>query len=466
MNRKEEYALLLSQLEQEGPADLEGCVERAKKRAHRRRGWGTSLASLGGVAAAFVLAVNVSVPFALACSHIPGLRELTASLIVSESLRLAVENDYVQYIGQSQSANGVTMTVEYVIADRRQVNIFCRFEGDFEYLTGRPSVSALDGSRLEGYSLFGGGLSQQGELDCITLDFADRDTPSSLRLTYGVEKLAQELQDAAPEHTSKDREFSDPEVLFSFSFDLELDKNMISQGQRYELNQWVELDGQQVLLKEVEIYPSFLQINLDYNPDNTAYLTGLDFYLEDEEGRQTEHITNGISGRGWADEPGVSAVRRESSFFWEAKHLTLHMVSADWLDKDRQFATIDLVNGTIEGELPEGILFGGAAKTPEGLDVAFFAPKSPEDDTTHSYYQILQSICYGPEGQEIDSHGSSTTSLGYTMIGGKDVKAPEPEAYFAETVRFDPCPYDTVRVAFHDTRVGVTLDQPVSVEIK
>ncbi len=468
MNRNEEYFALLTQLEDTPPA-LEGCGERARKQARRHRGLGTSLASLGGIAAAFVLLVNTSVPFAMACARIPGLRELTAAVVFSDSLKLAVENDFVQYIGQSQTIEGTTMTVEYVIADKRQVNIFCRFEGDFDYLNGRPRVTNLDGTPLEGYSLYGGGMSQQGELDCITLDFADRDTPSSLRLRYEVEKLARDLQELAPERSSDHHgELAEPEALFSFTFDLELDEHMIFQGESYPLDQWVELDGQRILLETVEIYPTFIQINLDCDPDNAAYLTGLEFYLEDEQGRQTEHISNGISGRGRADGPGISAVRRESSFFWEARHLTLHIVSADWLDKDRQYATIDLLGGAIiEGKLPEGVLFGGAAKTPDGLDIAFFAPKTPEDDETHStYYQIIRGICYGPEGQEIQSHGSGTSSVGYATLGGKEITAPDPEMYFVETTYFDPCPYDTVRVAFQDTRLGVALDQPVSVEIK
>ena len=60
-------------------------MEKARKRARRHRGWGTSLASLGGVAAAFVLLVNTSVPFAMACARIPGLRELTAAAAFSPS---------------------------------------------------------------------------------------------------------------------------------------------------------------------------------------------------------------------------------------------------------------------------------------------------------------------------------------------------------------------------------------------
>ena len=67
MNRNEEYQALLSQLKA-APTALEDCVAKAQKRSRRRRGWKTSLASLGGVAAAFVLMVNVSAPFAMASS--------------------------------------------------------------------------------------------------------------------------------------------------------------------------------------------------------------------------------------------------------------------------------------------------------------------------------------------------------------------------------------------------------------
>ena len=50
--------------------------------------------------------------------------ELAQAVAWSPSLSAAVENDYVQPIGQSQTVNGVTATVEYVIVDRKQLSIF------------------------------------------------------------------------------------------------------------------------------------------------------------------------------------------------------------------------------------------------------------------------------------------------------------------------------------------------------
>ena len=77
-----------------------------------------------------MLLVNLSVPFARACGNVPVLRELARAVAWSPSLSAAVENDYVQPIGQSQTVNGITATVEYVIVDQKQVNIFFTLKGE------------------------------------------------------------------------------------------------------------------------------------------------------------------------------------------------------------------------------------------------------------------------------------------------------------------------------------------------
>ena len=78
MNRSEEYRALLRQLE-DTPEQLNFTVARAKARARRRRRLrlvGTPLGSFAAACACFVLLVNLSTPFAMACSRVPVLREL------------------------------------------------------------------------------------------------------------------------------------------------------------------------------------------------------------------------------------------------------------------------------------------------------------------------------------------------------------------------------------------------------
>ena len=132
MNRNEEYNTLLRELDQT-PPELEYTVTRAKARArrHQARRWvGVPVGTLAGAFAAFVLLVNTVPTFALACSHVPVLGDLAAAVDWSGSLSRAVEHDYVQVIGQSQTKDGITMAVEYVIVDQQQVNLFVCVENE------------------------------------------------------------------------------------------------------------------------------------------------------------------------------------------------------------------------------------------------------------------------------------------------------------------------------------------------
>ena len=133
MSRNEEYAALLAELEQT-PAELETTVDRALRRERaagkKRRAFGISAAGLAACFGAFILLVNLSMPFARACGNIPVLRELAKAVSWSPSLSAAVENEYVQPIGQSQTVNGITATIEYVIVDQKQLNIFFTLNAD------------------------------------------------------------------------------------------------------------------------------------------------------------------------------------------------------------------------------------------------------------------------------------------------------------------------------------------------
>ena len=100
---------------------------------------GSSFAFLGGYALVapklldpatgeYTLANTEMLPYA--CGGVPLLRELAKAVSFSPSLSAAVENEYVQPIGLSQTKNGITATMEYVIVDQKQVNIFYTLKGE------------------------------------------------------------------------------------------------------------------------------------------------------------------------------------------------------------------------------------------------------------------------------------------------------------------------------------------------
>ena len=412
MNRNKEYQALLEELART-PEGLEGTVQRAQARqrkSRRRRGvLAIPAASLAACFAAFVLLVNLSVPFARACGSVPLLRELARAVAWSPSLSAAVENNYVQPIGQSQTANGITATIEYVIVDQKQVNIFFTLEGDYGNLNAEMPKLAPE----QKCSLIGSEFNQPpGTLLNFTLDYRDGDVPDSLTMTFGVytepeitgEVLADEPVGRA-DSVLQLPEWEEPDILAEFTFTLEFDPSFTAQGEQIPVNQTFLLGGQTLTVTEVEVYPTHVRVNVAGDAANTAWLKDLDFYLENEDGERFEPISNGVSATGDEDTPANVSFRLESAYFAHSDHLTLHITGAVWLDKDRERIPVDLAGGTAEW-LPEGVSLQSMIHLGEDWVLTF--------DVTDPQFvgrQVFQSRYFDEAGTEYDMNHYSWSYL-------------------------------------------------------
>ena len=420
MNRNEEYKALLAELECT-PAELEHTVEKALTRKSasqkKRRAWGFSCGSLAACFAAFVLLVNLSVPFARACGSIPVLRELAKAVAWSPSLSAAVENQYVQPIGQSQTVNGITATVEYVIVDQKQLNIFFTLNaGGYDNLNAEMPRYAPE----QTCSTIGCSWNQPpGTLLNYTLDYGEGNVPNSLTMTFGVTTYVEpdwsEGPAEAPVTSYEDEmlepvEEEEPDYLAEFTFDLEFDPEFTAKGEIIPVNQTFSLDGQTLTVTEVEVYPTHVRVNVADDPNNTAWLKSLAFYLENEDGERFEPISNGVSATGDEDSPAYVSFRLESPYFADSEHLTLHVTGAEWLDKDMERVRVDLAHRTAE-RLPEGVTFQSAEKWDGGWVLTFRVKQRKE----HHSFQVWNSTFYDEEGNpyEASRRGTTTDDSGY-----------------------------------------------------
>ena len=450
MNRNEEYWALVAQLS-DTPPELEGTVERAKARARKRtlkRWLGIPVASLGGVAAAFVLLVNCCVPFAQACGRIPGLRDLAAAVALSPSLKAAVENDFVQVVDQEQTENGITFRLEYLILDTMQINFFYSVSGgDYDRYHVYPSITGPDGEKLEGYSIVSSETTP-GDLGDFNVNYADDlQVPEALRLTCAV-TARQEDRDGsavAPADSSiwdEPEPAQEPEVVATFTFDLELDDRFTVPGETIALDKWVEVDGQRLLLRELVVNPTHARLAVSSDPDNTAWLDGLDFYLEDERGNRYEAGSRS-SGSGRlvsSGEDGTNDVIHyylESSFFRSPKHLTLYITGARWLDKDKEWVTVDLNTGEA-GWLPDGVEFLSADRQGEGVHCVVLAP---------GIQQFISWNYRDPEGGE-----HSFDSMGTTAHASEPGQENLEEGLHEISFSLRDYPWDTVELKLNFTR--------------
>ena len=239
------------------------------------------------------------------------------------------------------------------------------------------------------------------------------------------------------------------EILATFTFELEFDPTYTAKGTVINVGETFLLDGQSVTLTEAEIYPTHLRLNFDYDPANTAWLTELNFYLENERGERFNGIVNGISATGNPDDPSTDSVWLDSPYFSTGEHLTLHVTGASWIDKGQERVKVDLAKGMIENP-PQGVRLEWAEKRNAGWVVSFSAGYRWEK-TMH--YQIWKSCFYDEDGtaHDINQRGVSSSPMILGEISGAELesyeaaeKAAKEEGRYFETFGLKDCAADCV----------------------
>ncbi len=382
MDRKQEYDTLMQELRHTPPA-LDGTLDRALARRQARRRRLRPLRSLAAAAAVFVLLVNVSTPFAQACSNIPVLGWLAQAVCFSHSLSSAVEHDWGQKVDQTQRDSGYTLTLENLIVDQKQIHLFytlawedpaCEYAMvyvDSERLSPRPSV--LSDS-----------VNVPQDAGHIVLDYREEQVPDRLDLDLTV------------------RPNGDGSPAARFRFQITLDPSLTAVGQILPVEQWVELDGQQICVDRLEIYPTHARLMLRDSPDNTARLVSLLCRLEDETGRQYER-EGGLSGFSDPDTGFLTELRLASPYFQQPERLTLRITGAVWQDPEEAEVTVDLAAGTAAG-LPEEVQLTGVDEESDRTVLYFQYPAPPA-----LLPQRFSWTCRSPEGEWQVTEGGSGT---------------------------------------------------------
>jgi hypothetical protein len=465
VNRNDEYLTLMNELENT-PVQLEYAEKRAQARLkaeHRHRFFIVPLSSIAVFLTIFTILVNCFPTFAYACGRIPLIKELAKVVAFSQSLSAAVENQYVQPIEQEQTVNGITAKIAYVIVDQKQLNIFYSLDSDtYTSMFDYTEVKATDGTVLEGYCMSSGTPNTpNGKLRLMTLDFMDRDMPGSMLLTIKVHDNGSFTR-TAPVHEKdsmlSDSEYKEPDYISKFTFTLEFDPYYTAQGENIILNHSFDLDGQNIVLDNAEIYPTHIRLNFSDKADNTAWLKSLSFYLENEKGKRFDKISNGLTATGSPDSPMMRSHRLESTFFSNSRELTLYIKGVQWLDKDMEKVMLDLKNVTAE-RLPQGVIFEKAERIKNDW-ILTFAAKIYKENTS---YQLWSNNYYDEQGKEYTFNSWSSRESAY---GVKELpnNTDAPDMFYV-VIPLKEYPYDTVYMSPEFSRV-VELSKPVVIKIK
>lgn len=424
MNRSEEYMNLLEELNQM-PKELDSSLQRAsvKYKRNRRRRIMIPFTLVTAFALMFIIMVNGSSSFAYACGRIPVLDKLAKAVSFSPSLKAAVENEYVQPIELEQTIDDITIRIEYVIVDQKQLNVFYSVNSD-DYIgpDGMPEFMNMDGSGVKAV-ISQGSADEETGLSLVTVDFTDEDVPDTIFVDFKVKNTG------------------------PFHFEMKLDPYYTTQGEEIIVDKTFEIDTEILTLETAEIYPSHLRFNFMDEKNSTAWMKSLSFYLVNEKGERFDQVINGISATGSVDSKMMRTQRLESSFFSKSKELTLYITGVTWLDKDSEKLKLDLVNVTAE-KLPEGVTFHKAVRQNDGWYLTFKAIKAD----IMSFNQIWDHIYYDEIGKSYEINQWST---------GTNEETNE----YTVSIPLLGYPYDSVYLEPIFTR-AVELTEPIIIKIK
>lgn len=371
---------------------------------------------------------------AYACSQIPILKELAEAVTFSRSLTDAVENEYVQPLNLMQEEAGVTVSVEYLIVDQKQVNVFFRLssEEEKEYNI-TPNVLARD-KKSAGCAY---GLknhdAKNGELRTMTIDFFEEDVPDGLLVEFDV----------------SEREAGRVGV---FEFLLEFDPQFTAVGKVYEINKTVLLDGNEIIIRKMEVYPTHLRVNIEETTENKDKLKGLEFYIKTDWGMKFETVSNGIVAHGSVDTPEITSYRADSTYFYEADHIEIVITGADWLDKSKEMVYVNLLTGETKG-LSEHVRLGNTVKLGDGWFVSFDVKFQEENQ----FGKNIASGFYDAEGNRYYENSRRTMY--------KDYMDEDYEKYYEEEYYLNEYPYNEVWLKLTYTHIW-EAEEPVAILVQ
>lgn len=338
--RNDAWNTLLSEADQI-PEGLNGRIEQAikqgEKKARKRKRIRSVTAAVLGTAAMFVLLVNSSISFALAVSRVPIVGALVEAVILDPSLKAAVAHEYVQLVDKTYTQDGVTLEVEYLIADPKNLSVFYRIYDENERnVTLRPDLKNPMGQEIAasgsyGQEQIGQNEREQGLFEQIETFLKGEEHPMYY-WKFHLDEVPEQLQiDAEVYQYAGVTEFP---LDICFEVPLTIEPQFLKSVKTFAVNQTVTVLGQTLTIDTVDVYPTNTHIVWHTAPENDSWLTYLPFYLTNEAGIRVDGIGNGVSAVGDDMDSGRGEIWLESAWYDMAESITIHLENAAVLPKD------------------------------------------------------------------------------------------------------------------------------------
>ncbi len=353
-------------------------IDRRKRQYVKRGIWSIVVAAI--LFLTLVTSIRVSPVMANAVASIPGMEKFVDFIRDDKGLASAIENEYFQALDISVKKEGVTVTIDGVIADEEEMIVFYTVGGLKK--NNLPNTSFPHITDQKGNEIMTAGSSSSSSYN------ERNEETGTLNIRFNDEM--QETEYIFQKTANSGTRAIDFEIPFS------VDKEKLPTT-RYPLNETVSIEDQKIIIKEIEISPIKVAIHVSVDPANTKEIFGFeDLRLVDENGETWTSINNGVTRSGARDDE-VNSYYLQSNYFEEPKELYLQFNKLMAMDKDEAFLLIDTDNKKILKQ-PEDNRFSNLRVNGKFIDIDLLGVEGYHHDPILDIIDANGKVIHGVSG--------------------------------------------------------------------
>src|SRR5690625_4846366 len=369
-------------------------IDQASKKKKRNFRVVLSTITISAVLFLFIFSVRVSPAFASYASQIPSLERLVELIRGDKGLESAVKNDFVQVIGKSATHEGITFTVDEIIADEAKMIIFYTLEVDKDYnyiMLSDPEFTNEAGEDISiayGYGSHSEGIEKgkavNGKIDIEFGHLAD--LPEQINISTSIDV--------------GNSTFLADNTTWDISFTIDHEK-FANQKEVLPINETVIVEEQKITFKEIIVYPTRIAVHVKYDEENSKELFSFDdLAIVNENGEEWASINNSFTAQEHIENEEILFL--QSNFFEQPEELFLQFSSIRALDKDQLDVIVDVEQERLLKSPDDQIELLEVSKRGSRADLKFIIKRAEkyQDDV---FYQTFAHQYYDEDGNEYET---------------------------------------------------------------
>lgn len=271
----------------------------------------------------FLFSIRVSPTIASQIAKIPGFEALVSAVARDKGIQDIIDNDYYEEINVTKSKNGLSLTLQGVIADHSGLVFF--YDTDASFDTSKLKLERVQlfqgGKEMNGGGSFAVNVENQTSISTGKYDFFEPNayTSKNFKVVF---------------HFNEEDE-ENIEITVPFTLQNEIAKEKI-----FTANRTINVNGQKFTITQIRRSPLEMALDIEVDESNTMEILSFDdIAVEMQDGERRESIKHRPISKDIRD--GKFTLYLESNYFYDPESLKIIIGAVHAVSKGEDFIEVD-----------------------------------------------------------------------------------------------------------------------------